>query len=176
MTSETEFLLNVDSIRPKTLRKFLKIYFYAYSEDCQDNNPLITKSAREFMQRHNPRVFPGLRIIQRYLGCSKATASDYLRTVNITHEILAKLDDSQETQLAPIGKSDFQRLLWDLSPNFDKIAKSLKFKKYFDDPQAIRLEIRESLLNAAETISEKSCALASKECAQIIRELANSLL
>jgi len=103
---EREFNSKVRVIRSKNLRNFLKIFYHAYLQPAGENNPLISKAAREKMQDKPPRVFPGLRSIRNYLGNSKGAAQDYLRAVYIVREIFGATGEAQQSQLEPIpGKN-----------------------------------------------------------------------
>lgn len=79
-----DFNSKVRTIRSKNLRNFLTTYFYTYVDETSDSNPVITEAARAYSQERPPRIPPGLRVIQRFLGCSRATAQYYLRAIDIT--------------------------------------------------------------------------------------------
>lgn len=170
---EGEFKSKVRVIRSVNLRKFLKIFYYAYLQPAGENNPLISKEAREKMQEKPPRVFPGLRSIRSYLRCSKGAAQDYLRAVYIVREIFGATDERQQSQLVPIQGKKYEQLLRDLAPCFEQFSKLLLSIEHDISIQRTKKQIRVLLSNTAKKIAEESGFFTPDECAKIVRELAD---
>ena len=90
---ESEFQSKIEPIRPKTLRNFLKIYYYAYIKkgkflEYLFTGELLDQTRKEGKNRtRKPKIWPGIWRIRTYLeNCSKATAQDYLRAVQVTRK------------------------------------------------------------------------------------------
>jgi hypothetical protein len=150
-----------DKIRSKNLRNFLWLYYYAHLHTSQEDNPLISKLERYRIESRAPRVFPGLRPIREFLGCSKGAAQDYLRAIYITREIFLA---------TPIERKKYEQLRKDLVPNFEEISKLLFLKQIKPNERAKKM--RALLYDSSKQISEQTGFFTPKECAQIIEELA----
>jgi len=164
------------AIRSKNLRNFLTIYFYTYVHEAAESNPLITKEARAFRSHErSPRIPPGLRVIQRFLGCSRATAQYYLRAVDITRKIFVNsgIEKSRkEKPLVRITKRDYYEVRGDLVGLFEQISKILKNQLTASQTSSIRKLLRQ----AATQLSNSSGAFTPEDCARIIQELASLLV
>jgi hypothetical protein len=172
--AEAEFASKIKSIRPKTLRNFLLLYYYAHLHPSKENNPLIPPKARERIERRAPRVFPGIRQIRNFLACSKGAAQDYLRAIYINREIFGAASTPQQTQIEHIHRKDYEQLLKDLIPNFEQISKLLSLKQIA--PRQRANQIRILLTDTSRQISEQTGFFTPNECTQIIKELANWLV
>jgi uncharacterized membrane protein len=179
---ENEFLSKIKTIRSKNLRNFLRVYFYTYVHESHENNLLISRQLREYMQRRPPRVFPGLRPIQGFLCCTKAAAQDYLRAVHITHEIFvrrAKASNEQlgREQLTPMKRGQYEEVLRDVAQCFEHATKPLRTSSRDSIAEHSNLsKLRNALLKASELVANHSGVLTSDECARIIGEMASWLV
>lgn len=169
------FNSKVRTIRSKNLRNFLTIYFYTYVYEAAESNPLITKEARAYSRERPPRIPPGLRVIQRFLECSRATAQYYLRAIDITRKIFVSCEiekSRKEKPLVRITKRDYDEIKRGLVGLFEQISKTMK--NQLTASQTSR--IRKLLYEAATQLSNSSGVFTPKDCAQIIQELASLLV
>lgn len=168
------FTSRARTIRSKNLRNFLNAYYYTYVMQT-DENPLITKAAAAYSQGRPPRVRPGLRVLQRYLRCSRATAQYYLRAIDITRTIFVQSEierNRKEKPLIRIAKKEYRDLLRDVVIPFEQISKIMK-----SDLEASELfQIRTLLCEVAAVLAKQSGVYTSEESAKIIQEFASLLL
>lgn len=173
---DSQFLSKIRTIRSKNLRNLLKIYFYTHVEENQENNPVIPKHVREYMQEKPPKILPGLRIIQRFLGCSKTTAQDYLRAVYITHEIFVARAIEKSRKKKPfirIKRKDYKQLLKDLSYRFAATSTLLGVRMETVRKKIKLSDARKMLMYAVTDIENSSGVFTPQDCAKIIREFAS---
>jgi hypothetical protein len=143
--------------------------------EAAESNPLITIEARAYSQERPPRIPPGLRVIQRFLGCSRATAEYYLRAIVITRKIFVNSEiekSRKEKPLVRITKRNYHEVRGHLAALFEQISKMLK--NQLTAPQTSY--IRKLLYEATTLLSNSSGVFTPEDCAQIIEELASLLV
>jgi len=186
---ESGFESKIKPIRPKTLRKFLKLYYYAYVKKNGEflaplfNVELVHQARKEGI--HWPskiKTWPGIRFTKMKLSCSKATAQDYLRACDVTDEYFVK----PMQHLVNMKRKNFNKLLKELGMLSENAAKSLGAKDEKVSKKAILQTIRNLMRDAAERVERVSNkkkkegkgkeGFTPEECSKILRELASRLL
>ena len=141
-----QLLLKIRSIRSKNLRNFLEIYFYTYLAP----DKRLTES-----HLRTPKIAPGLRGIQSFLGCSKATAQDYLGAVYVTRQFFALTFREQEKAVEKVAKEKLPN--HGTAPLVHAIKKAMSEKKpiILEQPIDVTLEKKRkrALKRKAESIS-----------------------
>lgn len=172
---DANFSSKVKTIRSKNLRNFLNAYYYTYVMQETDQNPLITKEAAVYSQERPPRVRPGLRALQRYLRCSRATAQYYLRAIDITRTIfvLSEIErNRKEKPLIRIAKKEYREVLRDVVVPFERISEVMKSGLGASE----LFQIRTLLCEVAAVLSRQSGVYTPEDSAKIIQELTSLLL
>jgi hypothetical protein len=173
-TSKIEFDSRVRTIRSKNLRNFLNAYYHTYVTQAVEN-PLITKEASVYSQKRPPRVRPGLRVLQRYLQCSRATAQYYLRAIDITRTIFVQSaveKSRKEKPLTRITKMEYRDLLADVGGPFELISTIMKHG--LDASNLFR--IRNLLTEVKVILANQSGVYTPEDTARIIEEFGSLLL
>ena len=146
------FLSRVERIRVRSLRNFLRLYFYAY----------VLQKGLTSSGLRRPKVFPGWRGVKSFLGCSKDTAIDYLRALKLMHEIMAV-----ERGLPPLVKdSEYGKLLNKAAKQMASACKDLR-----GNPAS--MELYKVLREIARDLRCMSASFTSNQCAKIIDEIAS---
>jgi hypothetical protein len=162
-----KFQSKAKTIRVRSLRRLLQIYFSTYVLKDQAVVRTETLKGGTYPPRgvRSPKTPPGLRIIQNTLRCSKTTAQDYLRAIYIIREIFVANEI-----MVHIRKKDYQDLRRALATGYDEIQKNLDLK------QERRESIRQSLLSMAQKIDETSGVYTKEDVSRMFMEFANALV
>lgn len=116
---ESEFQSKINPIRSKTLRNFLEIYYYAYVNKTKFS-PFNASFVREVLdlqrkeginRTYEAKIWPGIWRIRAILDCSKATAQDYLRAVDITSKYI--IEERQEFRKKLVDATECVKLVLD---------------------------------------------------------------
>lgn len=174
-TAVGKFLSRVKPIRVESLKKFLVLYYSCYVrpfvEAGKRQKPNLTKSLRS----RRPRIYPGLNYIQDIMECSRATAQDYLRVMQITYDVFVKSEIQRRRILERIDKKDYDVLLRDLSRIFKDVAVRLESRKKGADTTILH-DVRQSLNAISMVIKQAPGVLTPKDCAKIFEEFASWMI
>lgn len=160
-----DFASRIKPIRSKSLRDFLKLYYLTFI--MQKDVSIKYKWLRK------PKIRPGLRFIQINAACGKSKAQDCLRAIQLTRDVFLRHELETRRPLTRIDRDSYKRLLKEISPIFEGVARIFGIRD--EDPRKkIKFrDLRTKLRNVAHTIEQSSGVFTHKDCAKIIRELAN---
>lgn len=159
------FASRIKPIRSKSLRDFLKLYYLTF---------ILQKDiSTKYKWPRKPKIRPGLRFIQINAPCRKSKAQDCLRAIQLTRDVFLEHELETRRLLTRIDTDSYKRLLKEISPIFEDVARILGIRAKDPRKKAKFQDVRTNLRIVAHTIEQSSGVFTPRDCAKIIRELEN---